>query len=117
MQSFAPSTKTTFQGVESSLKVGSNEADHYYALVAACDLLTRTVQDRKLQAARKSIVLVSPFAAATAPVDGDTMVRAVAPDVHRSRPSFPCPPLQLQRCPSTVQHGAHCRAAVYHAMR
>ena len=57
-----------------ALSPGSNESDHWSALVVAVDLLVRTVNDRKLQSARKCIVVVSPFTNETVPVDEQLQV-------------------------------------------
>jgi hypothetical protein len=78
MQEYAPCKAATFQNLPALLAPGKTPSDHYYALVTACDLLTRTVQDRKLLSARKSIIVVSPFLAPTPPVQNDILV--------------PCPP-------------------------
>lgn len=78
LQEFAPCKATTFQALPTKLAPGTagNPSDHYYALVAACDLLVRTVRDRKLTSARKSIVMVSPFVAPIDAIEDDTLVRS-----------------------------------------
>jgi hypothetical protein len=76
MQGYSPCRAEVFESLPEKLVSGHGPSDHYYAFVAACDLLVRTVQDRKLQAARKSIIVVSPFVAPIpVPVDMATCVR------------------------------------------
>jgi len=54
---------------------GSGPSDFFSALTVAADLLKRTAEDRKLTAARKSIVIASPFSTVIEPVDDALLVR------------------------------------------
>jgi hypothetical protein len=79
LQEYCPCHAEVFESLPQLLVPGHGPSQHFDALVAACDLLVRTVQDRRLQAARKSIVIVSPFAEAIDPVDMPTMVCCLFP--------------------------------------
>ena len=85
-QEYCPCKADVFEALPAKLAPGGGPSDHYWALVAACDLLVRTATDRKLQSARKSIVVVSPFAAPVPAVGEPLLVR---PTTARVSPSLP----------------------------
>jgi hypothetical protein len=74
LQEFSPCTTKIFSRLEARVKAGSKPADHFSALMTAADLLKRTVVDRQLKAARKSIVLASPFLESVADVPDEHLV-------------------------------------------
>lgn len=79
VQEFAPCSVHTFARIPQRVVAGTKPSDHFFALATAADLLKKTVTARKLAAARKSIVIASPFV---------EEVPAI-PDEHLVQPSLP----------------------------
>lgn len=76
LQEFMPADVKTLALLPRRVVAGTTHVpDFFSALAVAADLLKRTAEDRKLTAARKHIILASPFTAAIEPVEDSVLVR------------------------------------------
>eukprot|EP00892_Ulva_mutabilis_P007899 jgi/Ulvmu1/5481/UM023_0017.1 len=82
---FLPADIKTFAALPRRVVAGRGESDFFSAFTVAADLLKRTTEDRKLAAARKSIVVASPFTTPIEPVP-DNVVEQVFASFAESGP-------------------------------